>query len=107
MINRFLEKILDIKSVDLISILGVGDSNLKLVQSEIPVSITIRKEKVKIIGEEDNVDLAYKIFMEMIETLNTKGSLDKEDVRNLISMIKIKINKNFKESIKRSKRFIQ
>tara|TARA_B100001248_G_scaffold163775_1_gene123743 strand:+ start:2452 stop:3408 length:957 start_codon:yes stop_codon:yes gene_type:complete len=99
MINRFLEKILDIKSADLISILGIGDSNLKLVQSEIPVSITARKEKVKIIGEEDNVNLAYKIFVEMIETLNSKGSLDKEDVRNLISMIKMKIDKDFKKRI--------
>ena len=51
MINRTLEKILDIKSVDLVSILGIGDCNLKLVQSEIPVSITVRKEKLKIIGE--------------------------------------------------------
>ncbi len=94
-----MEKVLDIKSADLISILGIGDNNLKLVQSEIPVSITVRKEKVKIIGEKDNVNLAYKIFIEMLETLNSKGSLDKEDVRNLISMIKLKIDKNIKKRI--------
>ena len=89
MINRTLEKILDIKSVDLVSILGIGDCNLKLVKSEIPVKITARKDKVKIIGEKDDVNQASQIFMEMIETLNSKGNLDKQDVRNLISIIKV------------------
>ena len=51
MINRTLEKILDIENADLISLLGIGDCNLKLIQSEIPVNITVRKEKVKITGE--------------------------------------------------------
>ena len=97
MINRTLEKILDIEIADLISLLGIGDCNLKLLQSEIPVNITIRKEKVKITGEKDDVNQASQIFIEMIETLHSKGNLDKEDVRNLISMIKIKVNKNIQK----------
>ena len=75
MINRILEKIVDIKFIDQVSILGVGDCNLKLVQSEIPVSITARREKIKIIGKKDDVNQANQIFIEMIETLNSKGKL--------------------------------
>ena len=97
MINRTLEKILDIKSADLSTIFGIGDSNLKLIRSEIPVDITARREKIKIIGEKDDVIQASQIFIEMIETLHSKGNLDKEDVRNLISMIKIKVNKNIQK----------
>ena len=97
MINRTLEKILDIENADLISLLGIGDCNLKLIQSEIPVNITVRKEKVRITGEKDDVNQASQIFIEMIETLHSKGNLDKEDVRNLISMIKIKVNKHFQK----------
>ena len=97
MINRTLEKILDIENADLISLLGIGDCNLKLIQSEIPVNITVRKEKVKITGEKDDVNQARQIFIEMIETLHSKGNLDKDDVRNLISMIKIKVNKNIQK----------
>ena len=97
MINRTLEKILDIENADLISLLGIGDCNLKLIQSEIPVNITVRKEKVKITGEKDDVNQASQIFIEMIETLHSKGNLDKDDVRNLISMIKIKVNKNIQK----------
>ena len=37
---------------------------------------------------------AGQILFEMIETLNSKGSLHKDDVRNLISMIKMNVNKN-------------
>ena len=58
MINRTLEKILDIKSADLSTIFGIGDSNLKLIRSEIPVDITARGEKIKIIGEKDYVNQA-------------------------------------------------
>ena len=97
MINRTLEKILDIENADLISLLGIGDCNLKLIQSEIPVNITAREEKVRITGEKDDVNQASQIFIEMIETLHSKGNLDKEDVRNLISMIKIKVNKNIQK----------
>ena len=106
MINRTLEKILDIKSADLSTIFGIGDSNLKLIRSEIPVDITARREKIKIIGEKDDVIQASQIFIEMIETLNSKGSLDKEDVRNLISMIKIKVNKNIQKGIVRNIKYV-
>tara|TARA_Y100001980_G_scaffold46287_1_gene29583 strand:+ start:2789 stop:3730 length:942 start_codon:yes stop_codon:yes gene_type:complete len=89
-----LEKIIDIKTIDPISILGIADCNLKLVQSEIPISIVVRGQKLKIIGGKDNVKQAGQILFEMIETLNSKGSLHKDDVRNLISMIKMNVNKN-------------
>mgnify|MGYP003313979725 CR=1 FL=1 len=50
MINRILEKIIDVKSLDLVSILGVADCNLKLIQSQIPISIIARGHKIKLIG---------------------------------------------------------
>ena len=94
-----MEKIIDIKSIDPISILGIADCNLKIVQSEIPISIVVREQKLKIIGGKDNVKQAGQILFEMIETLNSKGSLHKDDVRNLISMIKMNVNKNGRKRI--------
>ena len=99
MINRILEKIIDIKSLDLVSILGVADCNLKLIQSAIPVSIVARSHKIKITGDEGNVDKVNQIFYEMIETLNSKGGLEKSDVKNLISMVKVKDNYENKQQI--------
>ena len=43
--------------------------------SEIPVSIVLRKEKLRITGKKDDVDQASQILSEMIETLKSKGSL--------------------------------
>ena len=94
-----MEKIIDIKSLDLVSILGVADCNLKLIQSVIPVSIIARGHKIKITGNESNVDKVNQIFYEMIETLNSKGGLEKSDVKNLISMVKLKDNYDNKQEI--------
>ena len=74
-----MEKIIDIKSLDPVSILGVADCNLKLIQSLISVSIIARGHKIKIIGNESDVDKVNQIFYEMIETLNSKGGLEKSD----------------------------
>ena len=94
-----MEKIIDIKSLDLVSILGVADCNLKLIQSVIPVNIIARGHKIKITGNKRNVDKVNQIFYEMIETLNSKGSLEKNDVKNLISMVKVKDNYDNKQEI--------
>ncbi len=99
MINRILEKIIDVKSLDLLSILGVADCNLKLIQSEIPISIIARGNKIKMIGNKINIDQVNQIFNEMIETLNSKGGLEKSDVKNLISMVKVKDNYDNKQEI--------
>jgi len=99
LINRTLEKIIDIKSLDLVSILGVADCNLKLIQSAIPVSITARGQIIKISGNKSNVGKVNQIFYEMMETLNSKGNLEKSDVKNLISMVKVKDNYDNKQQI--------
>ncbi len=99
MINRILEKIIDIKSLDPVSFLGVADCNIKLIQSEIPINIIARDRKIKIIGNKNNVEQVNQIFKEMINTLNSRGNLEKIDVKNLISMVKIKDNYNDRQEI--------
>ena len=89
-----MEKIIDLKFLDPVSILGIADSHIKLIQSEISVNIVARGQKIKIKGKKADVHQAEKIFQEMIETLNGKGSLVKSDVKNLISIIKTKFKDN-------------
>ena len=94
-----MEKIIDVKSLDLVSILGVADCNLKLIQSQIPISIIARGHKIKLIGNKINIDQVNQILNAMIETLNSKGGLEKSDVKNLISMVKVKDNYENKQQI--------
>ena len=77
MINRKLEKIINIKYLDPVSLLGIADCNIKLVHVRNPNKYSIKKRKLRITGKKDDVDQANQILNEMIETLNSKGSLDK------------------------------
>ena len=81
-----MEKIIELKSVELIDILGVGDANIKLIESNIPVSISARGEQLTIKGNSSDITEADDIFKGMRETLLSKGSLYKDDVDNLIKL---------------------
>ena len=50
-----MEKIIELKSVELIDILGIGDANIKLIESNIPVSISARGEQLTIKGDSTDI----------------------------------------------------
>ena len=50
-----MEKIIELKSVELIGLLGVGDEHIKLIESNIPVSISARGEKLTIKGKRSSI----------------------------------------------------
>ena len=81
-----MEKIIELKSVELIDILGIGDANIKLIESNIPVSISARGEQLTIKGNSSDITEVDDIFKGMRETLLSKGSLYKDDVDNLIKL---------------------
>ena len=83
-----MEKIIELKSVELIDILGIGDANIKLIESNIPVSISARGEQLTIKGDSTDITEADAILKEMRETLSSKGALYKDDVDNLIKLSK-------------------
>ncbi len=76
-------------------LLGVGDSHIKLLESVIPAKITVRGQIIKIKGDEKGVNKIKQIFFEMLETLNSKGSLRSRDVQNIINLIYSKVELNF------------
>ena len=83
-----MEKIIELKSMELSDILGVGDGNIKLIESTIPVSITARGDLLTIKGKKSDINHATDILGEMRGTLSSKGSLLSEDVNNLIRLYK-------------------
>ena len=54
-----MEKIIELKSVELVGLLGVGDEHIKLIESNIPVSISARGEKLTIKGKSSSIKKAY------------------------------------------------
>jgi len=85
-----LEKIIELKTLDIAELLGVGDEYITLIESKIPARIIVRGDIIKIDGETTDVNKVFKIFREMMETLNGKGTLNLFDVENIISVIKYK-----------------
>ncbi len=83
-----MKKIIELKSIELSDILGIGDGNIKLIESTVPVSITARGDLLTIKGKKSDINHATAILGEMRGTLSSKGSLLSEDVNNLIRLYK-------------------
>ena len=83
-----MEKIIELKSIELSDILGIGDGNIKLIESTVPVSITARGDLLTIKGKKSDINHARAILGEMRGTLSSKGALLSEDVNNLIRLYK-------------------
>jgi phosphate starvation-inducible PhoH-like protein len=83
-----MEKIIELKSMELADILGIGDGHIKLIESTVPVSITARGDLLNIKGKKSDINQAAAILGEMRGTLSSKGALLSDDVNNLIKLYK-------------------
>ena len=82
-----VEKKLTLDNVDMLSLLGTNDSNLKIVEDRFNAVITVRGENVMLKGVSEEVKLIEKIFNEMTYVLNTSGKLTIDDVQTILNLI--------------------
>ena len=82
-----MEKVIELKTLEPIALLGVADTHIKLIEAAIPATIIARGETIKIRGENPDVEHIHQILHEMMETLTGKGSLTVRDVQNLIALV--------------------
>jgi phosphate starvation-inducible PhoH-like protein len=80
------EKRMILDNVDMLSLLGMNDSNLKLVEDRFNASITVRGENVVIKGVLEEIETIEKILKEMVYVLNTSGKLQKNDVETILDL---------------------
>ena len=59
-----MEKIIELKSIELADMLGVGDQHIKLIESSIPVSISARGGRLSIKGNDDDIQKVDSLFEE-------------------------------------------
>ncbi|MCH7764259.1 MAG: PhoH family protein [Candidatus Marinimicrobia bacterium] len=83
-----MKKTIELKGVDLQTLLGVADSNIRLLNETFSTKILIRGNNVTLDGDKNDVELVHEIIYEMIQTLSRKGSLTKKDVLQLIKVIR-------------------
>ena len=90
-----MEKVIEIKTIDPTALLGIGDANIKLIEQSIPAKIIARGEQIKLQGKESDVLRASEILLEMMQTLSSRGDLNKEDVKQLIAISNSNTSQSF------------
>lgn len=80
------EKTLKLENVDLLTLIGINDANLKPIEDRFSAVVTVRGDQVHIKGVEEEVNAIEKVFKEMIYTLNTSGKLTQDDVSTIIDL---------------------
>ena len=93
-----MEKVIEIKTIDPTALLGIGDANIKLIEKSIPAKIIARGEQIKVQGKESDVLRASEILLEMMQTLSSRGDLNKKDVQQLIALSNSNTNQTFDTS---------
>jgi phosphate starvation-inducible PhoH-like protein len=81
-----VEKIIKLENVDLLSLLGFNDANLKPIEERFSTTVTVRGENVFIKGVPEEVEAVEKVFKEMVFVLNTSGKLQSTDVSTIIDL---------------------
>ncbi len=81
-----VEKKIVLDNVDMFSLLGMNDSNLKIVEDRFNASITVRGENIFIKGVVEEVEGIEKIFKEMTYVLNTSGKLTEDDIVTILNL---------------------
>ncbi len=81
------EKYLNLDNSASISFLGTNNSNLLPLEKRLNVYIIQRGTKFIIRGEDNDVNLAEKILIEMSNTLKLKSEITLDDVNNLIDLL--------------------
>ena len=90
-----MEKVIEIKTIDPTALLGIGDANIKLIEQSIPAKIIARGEQIKLQGKESDVLRASEVLLEMMQTLSSRGDLNKKDVQQLIAISNSNTNQSF------------
>lgn len=80
------EKKLTISNVDMMTLLGVNDANLQLLEDRFNSTITVRGDIFNIKGVLEEVEQIEKIIKEMVYVLNTSGKLQPSDVQTILDL---------------------
>src|SRR6056297_2762739 len=81
------EKIIDLESNNLYrEIAGNMDENFKKISKMYDVDIVVRENKLKLIGEDNQVETVSNIINEMIKTIKKEGTVNKQRLNYLLDL---------------------
>ncbi len=81
------EKKIKISDIDIPTLLGQNDSNLRLIETKFASTVTVRGEQITIRGESEEVKIISKIFNELIYIIRRNGNLEYNDVTTVLELV--------------------
>lgn len=83
------EKIINIDRTEhAVALFGSFDENIKLIEKECNVKITVRGEELKINGDEESVFKAGQVIESLLHFINRGENLSEQNVRYCIALVK-------------------
>ncbi|MDF2839245.1 MAG: phoH [Clostridia bacterium] len=89
MINNFAGKsmaLVDIEKTQ--ELFGSYDENLKIIENELLVSILIREDELRIIGEDKNIDRARRVLEILMKKQDDREEINSQIVSYIIALVK-------------------
>lgn len=86
--NGKIEKEIIIENNSIINeIFGRLDENINIIKDKLNINILLREGKIKIIGEEKQVDLGGKLIYDLIEIIKSQKKLNKHDLLYALDLV--------------------
>ena len=82
-----MKKKIDLQEIDPISIAGVADENLKILEESFPCQIVLRGSDITLDGKKSVIAQASETISEMMKTYCRKNQVTAGDVRSLVALI--------------------
>ena len=82
-----MKKKIDLQEIDPISIAGVADENLKILEESFPCQIILRGSDITLEGKKSVIAQASETISEMMKTYSRKNQVTAGDVRSLVALI--------------------
>lgn len=80
------ELLVDVPTEHLSNIFGQFDSNVKVIEGALGVSIVLRENQIKILGEEANIKSASDVIAELLELSKRGNTISEQNVRYALSL---------------------
>ena len=82
------ERTIDVSGIDISKLFGNFDKNTKIIEKEFDVIISARDSVLRIIGQEGNLEPAYRAVSALIETIDRGEILTEQSVGYTVNMVK-------------------
>lgn len=82
------ELLLKLDKIDPMTLYGVGDEYLRIIEKHYPVQLIARGDQLKIRGNSSDIEQVENIVSELIFIANRNGHIRREDVETILHVIK-------------------